>query len=73
LGGGRRGNLGGREEGEETGEMRESHRVEYRTKICSRKDEDLGIASGVSQTPEKCEATWTKGIDFSSNAQRRGR
>jgi hypothetical protein len=44
------------------------------TKISSRGDEELGIATGGSQAPEKHEAPRTqRDFDFSCNAQRRGR
>jgi len=63
-----KGDWEGRKKGEEIwvaasapgGDVREVQRVKKLNKICSRGNEDLGIATAGSQTPGKCEALRTQ-------------
>jgi hypothetical protein len=61
MGDGRRGGQGrGKGRGGNNGDMREvQRRSGNRIKIDSMRNEELGIATGVSQMPEKCQALRT--------------
>ena len=53
--------------------MRGVQRVSKSNKICSKEDEELGIATRESQAPEKYEDPRTERDYKSHNTQRRGR
>ena len=55
------------------GDMRGVQRVSKSNKICSKEDEELGIATRESQSPEKYEDPRTERDYKSHNTQRRGR